>query len=364
MSGNLSPQRICYVAASCSTHTKKWCDWFSGRGHDVHVVTFDDVGIDSANVHSLELSGTASAGDPRKIAYLSRARRLRQILDEVQPDIIHAHYASSYGTLAAIGCKQPYYLSMWGSDIYTFPRMSPLHRFMLQFSLSRASWLMSTSNAMAEEARRYTSAPIEITPFGVDTSIFFPDETHHEPQFFTVGTVKGLKSVYGIDTLLRGCAHALKLEPLMPLRIRIAGKGSEELNLRVLAKQLGLADRIEWLGFVDPVGVPAIWNSLDLALIPSNSESFGVAAIEAQSCGVPVITSTLSGLLEATDPEANGMAVAPGDYAALGEVIAELYRDPAKRTSLGCSGRDFAVKTYDIDSCFERVERVYARNLR
>ena len=337
----LAPCRILYIAASCSVHTQKWCQWFASRGHDVHVATFDSDEIPGVTVHHMRQSSRVGASDPRKIAYLSRAAELRRIVVGLRPDIVHAHYASSYGALAALAVVQPYYLSVWGSDVYEFPRRSPLHRALLKYALRRATWLMSTSQAMADETSQYTDKTLDITPFGVDTEVFRPLQQCGSPSgTFTVGTVKALSPKYGISTLLKGCAIALQSRPDMPLRIRIAGKGPQEQELKELAVELGIASRVEWLGFVDASRVPAIWQSLDVALIPSEAESFGVAAVEAQACGVPVIISDIPGLMEAACPEAR-LVVNCGDAAAVGRALVNLYDHPERRQSMGKMGCQF-----------------------
>lgn len=359
----LAPCRILYIAASSSVHTQKWCQWFAGRGHDVHVATFDSDEIPGVTVHHMKQSPKAGASDPRKIAYLSRAAELRRIVAGVRPHIVHAHYASSYGALAALAVEQPYYLSVWGSDVYEFPRRSPLHRALLKYALKKATWLMSTSQAMANEASRYTDKAFDITPFGVDTRVFRPlPQEKPAPDHFTVGTVKGLDPKYGIATLLEGCALALLDKPGMPLRVRIAGKGPQEGELRELAAELGMAERIEWLGFVDAPRVPAVWRSLNVAVVPSAAESFGVAAVEAQACGVPVVVSSIPGLMEATCPAAR-IVIDCGDAAAVGRSLVDLYDHPERRCSMGEAGRLFVNDHLALAPCFERVERSYVHNM-
>lgn len=359
----LSPCRILYIAASCSVHTQKWCRWFVSRGHDVHVATFDSDEIPGVTVHHMRQSSKPGASDPRKISYLSRACELKRIVSDVRPDIVHAHYASSYGALASLAVGQPYYLSVWGSDVYEFPQRSPLHRALLKHALKKATWLMSTSEAMAVETGRYTDKPFDITPFGVDAVTFCPRvQKTTSPNGFIAGTVKGLSPKYGIATFLKGCAFALQKVPEMPLRICIAGKGPQEKELKELADDLGIANRVEWLGFVDISRVPSIWQSLDVAVIPSESESFGVSAVEAQACGLPVIISDIPGLMEATCPDAR-VVVSRGDALAVADSLIDLYRNSERRRAMGAAGRRFVEDRLALAPCFEHIERIYARNM-
>lgn len=355
--------RICFVAPSSSVHIEKWCNYFSAAGHDISVITFDWDDLSAANTYHLKQNAVSSSGDLSKLAYLTCGSQLKTYLDAIDPDIVHAHYASSYGALCALACDRPYYLSVWGSDVYEFPQKSPLHKALLKYSLKRASFLMSTSHAMAVEAGKYTDKLFQITPFGVDLAAFCPGKTNAD--YFTVGTVKGLSKKYGISTLLEGCARALEKQPDMPLRIRIAGKGPQEEELKVLSNGLGLAERIEWLGFVDASEVPSIWQSLNVALIPSESESesFGVSAVEAQACGVPVVISDIPGLMEATDVNRSSVVIHRGDAEQLANAIVDLYDSETKRETMGKQGREFVAQNYEIGRCFDRVLQTYLRGL-
>lgn len=166
--------KICFVAPADSAHTQKWCRWFAGQGHEVHVVSFRRAVTEHAKLHCIDCGVSVRANDWKKLRYLLRASELRNILAEIKPDIVNVHYATSYGAVAALAGIKRYVLSVWGADVYDFPKKSPLHRLMLRFSLNKASYLFSTSKAMATEAGKYTKKVFDITPFGVDAELFSP----------------------------------------------------------------------------------------------------------------------------------------------------------------------------------------------
>lgn len=350
---------ILYVAPSGSVHTQKWCEWFRNRGYEVHVATFDSDDLDGVEVHHLGVSVSPESSDRAKLAYLSAIKELRTIEKDIDADIVHVHYASSYGSVASFALRSPYYLSVWGADVYDFPKKSLLHRALIKRSLRRAEKLMSTSQVMADEASQYTDKQFLITPFGVDTGSFFP-KIKQDDKEFVVGTVKKLSEKYGIDVMLKACSLALSQRPNMPLKVVIAGRGPEEASLKALASKLGLDNRVEWLGFVDHSEVPEVWQRLDVALIPSvfDSESFGVSAVEAQACGIPVVISDVPGLMEATDPSAR--IISPrSDVKALATSIVNLYDNPEVRREMGERGRRFVEEKLSLDKCFSRVLEEY-----
>lgn len=342
---------------------KKWCEYFSNAGHDISVVTFDLEDMEGVENHHLLQSARLGSGDLGKLRYLSCGGQLRKIVDEIDPDILHVHYASSYGALAALSLNRPYILSVWGSDIFDFPRKSPLHALLMRLSLCRASFLMSTSRAMAEEASSYTSKTFDITPFGVDTDKFNPSLRARTDSKFIVGTIKSLSWQYGIETLLDACAVIRRERGDIPLEVRIAGKGPDEDALKGKARTLGLSDCIVWLGYIGEEDVRREWANMDVALIPSEQESFGVAAVEAQACGIPVIVSDVPGLMEATCPGKSSIVVKRGDFEAIAQAVIGLHDNAVKRSEMGTAGRSFVAATYDLYSCFNHIESAYERFL-
>lgn len=358
--------RICYLAPAESSHIQKWTERMTGYGHDVHVISLRQGNLTCATTHCLGSEVSGDEGDLKKLTYLTLAPKARRLIRNLNPDVLHAHYASSYGLLAALCCDRPYYLSVWGSDVYDFPRKSPLHNVAVRFALTRASWLMSTSSAMANEAARYTHKPFDITPFGVDMELFNPSKRTRsfDDGRFVVGTVKALETKYGIDVLLRGVADAIANCPGIPIEVRIAGSGSQLEELQKLANDLGISEKVTWLGYISQEQAAVEWANMDVAIVMSQneSESFGVSLVEAQACGVPVIYSDMPGLMEAANLGKSGICLQKCDIEALGHSITSLYVQSEQRIQLGTEGRNYVCKTYGIESCFRNIEGIYLKN--
>lgn len=366
--GRWMVMKICFIASAESTHTVKWCRWFADRGHEVHVISFEKAAMDRMDgieVHPIDVGADAHGNELQKIGYLFSGGKIKAIVKEIKPDIVHVHYASGYGIATALSGVSGYVLSVWGSDVYEFPRRSPLHRALLKLSLRKASYLFSTSQAMAEEASKYTDKPFQITPFGVDTALFSPDKGDrvcHEEEFI-VGTVKTLLPKYGIDYLIKAVAMVHRNHPEIPIRLRIAGKGSFEKEYRELAIEEGIGEIVTWLGFIPQEEAAREWASMDVAVVYSTLESFGVSAVEAQSCGTPLIIADIPGLMEATEPGITCEVVPRKNVQLLSDAIVSLYEDKERRKRLGDAGREFVRKNLELDKCFLEVERTYQQIL-
>ncbi len=357
--------KILFLAPANNYHTVKWCGYFVSKGYEVHVISFFRGKIDGVTVHFLDCGVDWQQSDRKKLKYLLQTPRIRSIAKELNPDIISVHYATSYGTAARLAGLKNYALSVWGGDIYTFPHKSPLHRLLLQYSLQHAACLLSTSAAMAREVGKYTDKEFYVTPFGVKTDLFSPEHRTRsgEDGMFIVGTVKALKPKYGIDILIRAVAIVKERCPEIPIRLRIAGEGPSEAECRALAEELGIDSITDWLGFISQESAAEEWANMDLAVISSvsDSESFGVSAVEAEACAVPVIISDVPGLMEATQPGVTSHVVNRASPEALADAILLLYRNPEVRMRMGKAGRKLAVEKYDYQTCFENIEKILLR---
>lgn len=351
--------KICFLAPANSAHTQKWCRYFVSQGHNVDVISFIDAQIPDVTVHFIDTGASAGGSDKDKLKYLLKAGAVRKQVKKIAPDVVNVHYATSYGTVAALARLKNYALSVWGSDIYEFPQKSPLHRLLLMFSLAKAAHLFSTSKAMAEEAGKYTKKPFAITPFGVDMDLFSPEKRSCSDSDFVIGTVKSLAPAYGIDVLLGAAAIVKKEQPHIPLKVRIAGKGPCEEEYRALALQLGIEDITTWLGFIHQEQAATEWANMDAAVICSNSESFGVSAVEAQSCCCPVVVSDIPGLIEATKPGETSIVIPRKDERMLADTLVALYNDESLRKQMGAAGRAYVAENYELTACFRKVEALF-----
>lgn len=353
--------KICFVGPANSAHLVKWANWFSEHGHEVYVVSFVLEKIENVTVYSLSTRLTGRENDFLKIKYLFEGKKIKRLIDRINPDIINVHYATSYGATVALSGVKGYILSVWGSDVYDFPNKSILHRKMLEYSLNKAKYLFSTSQAMADESKKYTDKKFIITPFGVDVGLFNPEKRYREEddKDFIVGTVKTLKPKYGIEYLLKAVALIRQREPAVPIKVRIAGDGPNADKYKQYARNLGV--NVTWLGFISQEKAAKEWANMDVAVIPSTSESesFGVSAVEAEASGVPVIISDVPGLMEATKPGISSIVVQRSNEISLAEAILELYNAPEKRYKMGNAGRQYVLENYSLNECFSGVNSIF-----
>jgi glycosyltransferase involved in cell wall biosynthesis len=363
--------RIALLALKDSIHAIRWANSLSARGHEIDLISMH---TQRDSLNSQVIQHDLKMGPP--FGYFLNVWKLKNILKEIQPDILHAHYASGYGTLARLSHFHPLIISVWGSDVFDFPLRSPLHRRILVDNLCAADWICSTSTMMAKHTTGLTDCVndrISIVPFGIDCDRFRSFEGFREPDNLTIGTVKTMASKYGIDTLIHAFAklyYCMKSKkPLMASKLRlvlVGGRPSKSRDdqteeLKKLAEQLGIQRRVNFVGQVQHSHVPEWLNRFDIyvALSRLDSESFGVAVLEASACELPVVVSNVGGLPDVVQDGVTGYVVPKENPALAAETLYKLAVDPALREVIGKNGRNHVVSKYDWEKNVTKMEKIY-----
>lgn len=347
--------RLALIAPANSVHTRRWYSRLLSAGIDVVLIT-----AAPADDPELEQIVVGNRNDGRW-TYLKNSGRVRRLIRSLDPDIVHAFYATGHGWLGARSKFNPFIISVWGSDITITPRESWVARRLVRHSLSRADLICATSEYLARQTRTLyaeTAGKIEVLPFGVDMDMFRPAEGRiYEASDLVIGAAKNLDYVYGFDILIS--AFRTVLDSIPGARLRIAGEGDVYRDLTALADKLQVSDRIEFVGHVKQVDMPDFLCSLDILAVPSREEAFGVASIEAMACGVPVVASDVGGNVEVLDDGRYGVLVKSESSSELAHAIVSLAADTERRKDLSVKGRQWVESRFEIGKCTERQIDLY-----
>ncbi len=361
-------KRILLLGDINSSHLIKWAVSLKKHGAEVGVFSLSKPANDWYTVEKIRafigqenVSSDFKTNDSFKLRYISALGNLKKSIQSFNPDIVHAHYASSYGLLGALSGFKNFNISVWGSDVFSFPRKSIFHRLLLKYNLSKARIIFSASEIMADEAAKYTQTPVHVIPFGVDTDKFHPlnDSPLNERKILIIGAVKSLEPIYAIDILIKAFASVSSAQGHQNLRLLIVGDGSLRNSLENLSKELGLAN-VDFVGKVDPFSIPDYHRSIDIFVNVSLMESFGVSVLEAMSCGKPVIVSKVGGLVEITDANC-AVQVNSGSIEEVENALNKLIAHPDLRAEMGKKGRRRVEEKYDWNDSVEKMMSLYNR---
>ena len=362
--------KLAFLAGQNSIHTVRWVNALVEKVNELHLLTMhqsSDPLDKRVKVHQLPYKAPHG--------YFFNVKSLQKMLAEIKPNLLHVHYASGYGTLGRLSGYHPLMLSVWGSDVYDFPATSFLHQALVVNNLRKADWVCSTSEVMAKQTKsicpNLQDLSISITPFGIDIDKFSPLPTWRDENYLTVGTVKKLAPKYGIDILLKAFAQAKEMaianlpEIADKLRLTIVGDGSHKKELEFLAQQLKIDNVTNFVGAVPHEQVPDYLNQMDIYVAASrlDSESFGVAVLEASACGLPVVVSDAGGLLEVVQDKITGYIAPKENVSATAKAIFKLIHNSNDRDRLGLAGRQLVLDRYRWDKSVELMQQIYEQLL-
>ena len=291
---------------------------------------------------------------------LSLPWRLRKLIREIRPTVIHARNWGAWPDVALARLlfwpPIPLVFSFHGLDR---AGQMPLRRRLAFRVLAGITTRVFT---VSEGAKRYlvdevglSASRIQVIPNGVDAKRFSPGPPRTRGGRLVLGTVGSLTPVKNQALLIRSCAalasHGVDWE------LRLAGKGPWEARLRQLAAHLGVAEQVRFHGAVEEV--PAFLRDLDLFALPSDTEAHPNALLEAMACGLPCVASGVGGVPEVLAKGQCGIIVAPGEQAALTHQIVRLARDGELARRLGIAARERVRREYSLERMLQAYERLY-----
>jgi glycosyltransferase involved in cell wall biosynthesis len=299
----------------------------------------------------LELKGTFGLGSTAQLAETIRARRL---------DVVHSHEFgfAICGALAcrAAGCR--HVITMHGGDYYG-GRLR--RRLALRAAAAGSDRIVAVSKALRSRlsaAIGMHEADIAVVHNGVAPTVGTPGRLRAElgldRSHVVVLAVGNLFTVKGHEVLVRAVS---RLGDLPEAVVAIAGRGYLDEELRALASDLGVADRVHFLGFRKDVN--DLLADADIFAMPSLNEGLPMAMIEAMLAGKAIVGSNVGGIPELIDSEEVGLLVPARDDRALAEVLARLVREPALRERLGSAAEGRASAHFTAAAMAERYLEIY-----
>lgn len=290
--------KICFIADAISIHTIRWIEYFSNRGYDTHLITYEPpIEI----LHNIKVYTLSFPINNLYLAFPFRHLAIIKIIRKIKPDIIHAHFITKFGFHGSLLQYKPFILSAWGSDILTLPKNSKLIWYFTHFALKKADLVHSVSEYMTDDiisSFKIDREKIHVIPFGIDPNKFHPyievEKLSKQKNWTDVPiimSVRNFKPIYNIECLIESMPLVLKELPTS--KLILLGQGELESKLIQLVQKLNLTNNVEFIGHVNHDELPKYLSCADLYISTSLSDSLGVANLEALACGIPAILTDL-----------------------------------------------------------------------
>jgi L-malate glycosyltransferase len=344
------------------------------RGHDVHFVTYDlpvrfGGGLGNLHHHEVEVSEYPLFEYPPYETVL--ASRLVDVTLNEHLDLLHVHYAIPHASAAFMareilrtrGVRVPFITTLHGTDI-TLVGKDASFAPVITFAIEASDAVTAVSRSLRADTFRHFAVKraIEVIPNFIDTARYAPrsgDERrlfapHGEALLLHVSNFRPVKRTLDV---VRVFARVLAARPA---KLLLVGDGPERHAAESLGRELGTRDHTHFLGKV--TDVERVYRLADVVLLVSETESFGLAALEAMAAGVPVVASDAGGLSEVVADGVSGFLHAVGDVEGMARSVLRIVEDPAEHARLRAAALGEAAR-FAAEAIVPRYEALYARTL-
>lgn len=350
------------------------------RGHRVHFIARDlPVRLHGANrkvifhevtesdYPALQQSGTYPIALASKMIEVASYERL---------DILHVHYAVPHATAAwmareVLGHKAPRVVTTLHGTDTTLVGIDPSYLPITRFSITRSDAVTVPSAYLRRATWRGfdipESVPIDVITNFVDTDRYapvrdraclralFPALRDHEPVLIHVSNFRPVKRITDVVAIFT------EVHRHRPCRLVMVGDGPERLPAERMLREMGLEGRVAFLGKQDRF--EELVAASDVFLLPSEQESFGLAALEALSCGIPVVASDLGGIPELVTHGETGFLAPLGDVPAMARHVLTLVEDAERWQGFSHRARAQVLERFQKEPAIDRYEALYRRLL-
>jgi L-malate glycosyltransferase len=346
----------------------------AARGHEVHFITYAQpfrlpYFVERIFYHEVEVPNYPLFEHPPYNLALSVA--IQNVVEQHDLDLLHAHYAVPHATSAWIAREMlgregfRIVTTLHGTDI-TLVGQDPSFRSLTQFSIAKSDGLTAVSEYLRRETNAHFDIPLDairVIPNFVDLTKYRRDGYPcHRSKLAPAGEkliahISNFRGVKRVDDVVRIFARIART---VPARLLLVGDGPDRGKAHDIAEEEGVLDGVLFLG--KQTSVAELLSCSDLFLLPSENEAFGLVALEAMACGVPVIATRAGGIPEVVEHGISGYLAPVGDVEAMAGAGIDLLRDAPRWQSFSEAARRGAER-FSSDDVVSQYEAFYSEVL-
>jgi N-acetyl-alpha-D-glucosaminyl L-malate synthase BshA len=348
----------------------------ASKGHEVHIISYALPQrlahfVENIYFHEVEISSYPLF--EHQLYGLSLTSKMLEVVEYEKLDLIHVHYAIPHAVSAYL-TKQilkkynddiKIITTLHGTDI-TLVGLEPSFLPLVKFSIEESDGVTAVSRFLKEKTitNYHIDKDIEVIHNFIDTETYKPiDSTtfrnHIAPNgekiLIHISNFRKVKRVSDTIKILE------KVREEVPARLLLIGDGPDRSECERLARDLDLQKHVVFLGKQD--SLVEILSASDIFLMPSQSESFGLSALEAMSCGLPVVSTSVGGLPELIVHNENGFIAEIGDTERMAKYAVDLLKNEKKYKNFSKNSRDRAVNKFEKELVVPKYLNYYKKVL-
>ncbi len=344
------------------------------RGHSVHILSYDrparlDTFQTNISYHEVNMNTYPLFEYPPYD--LALANQMANLIEYEKIDVLHVHYAIPHATSAYLA-KQilgekaahvPLITTLHGTDI-TIVGSDPSYKSVVDFSINQSDGVTAVSEYLRNETyeRFDIKKEIEVIPNFIDLDRFKKSNKNHFKRAIcpngekVVVHVSNFREVKRVPEVVTTFDYILKND--IDAKLLLVGDGPDRQRAEQRCRELGICNHVRFLGKQDQV--EEVLSIADLFLIPSGSETFGLAALEAMSCSVPVVSSNIGGLPEVNIHGETGYLCGLDDTECMGRYSVDILSNPKLHKKMAANARKRA-EQFEMSTVIETYEEYYEK---
>lgn len=346
--------------------------YFASKGHNAHFITYDQpvrLNTVQPNTYYHEVSMHDYPLFHYQPYELALSSKMVQVIRKWKLDVLHVHYAIPHAyaafmakkILAVEGIDIPVITTLHGTDI-TLVGKNPIYRDAVNFSINSSDIVTSVSESLKSDTKSFfdIKKEIEVIPNFIDKRVYETPKDCLRRQFAPEGEriithISNFRPVKRLRDIVRVFAEVRKH---VKARLILVGDGPEKEHARLLATELNVYEDVIFTGKV--LDIDRILRCTDVFMLPSEKESFGLSALEAMACGVPVISSNTGGLPEVNIHGETGYTTDVGDIDGMVSYALNILTSPALEETLRVAAKKRSL-LFDIVNVAPHYEALYNR---
>jgi N-acetyl-alpha-D-glucosaminyl L-malate synthase BshA len=351
----------------------------AARGHDIHFITYSQpfrLTGREGNIHFHEVAVTNYPLFEHPPYDLALATRMAEVAEFYSLDLLHVHYAIPHSVsallarqmLASRGRHLPFITTLHGTDI-TLVGLDRSYLPITRFGIEQSDGVTAISSYLRDRTREAfgITSEIEVVRNFVNCDVYVRNPElvatmrgrFAEPSERLLVHLSNFRPVKRIQDVVEVFARVARE---VPARLMLIGDGPDRSIAEHLAREHGIQDRVHFVGKQDNVN--ELLPLADLMLMPSEMESFGLAALEAMACGVPTIATDVGGVSELVENGHNGLLFEVGDVDSMSAAAIALLRDEPRLMRMSEVGRKTAQDHFCASRVIPLYEEYYERVIR